>query len=65
MPSDIEAEVDRQPAGLLEQIIEDRLIARAIAAYQQNPKATGTLVDLVRLVEFEGVQEELETRDGE
>jgi hypothetical protein len=54
------AEVARQPAGLLEQIIEDRAIARAIATVKTNPKATGELADLVRIVQFELVKEELD-----
>lgn len=65
MPSEILAEVARQPAGLLEQIIEDRLIARAIATYQANPKATGDLVDMVKAVKFELVQEELDAQTDE
>ncbi len=45
---------------MLEQILEDRTIARAIATYQQRPDATGDLIDLVRLVEFELVQDDLD-----
>jgi len=59
-PSDVEAELARQPAGFLEQIIEDRLIARAIATYTQHPTATGDLIDLVKAVHFELVQEEID-----
>ncbi len=59
LPSVILAEVDRQPAGLLEQIIEDRAIARAIATLDANPKARGDIVDLVNIVQFELAQEEL------
>lgn len=47
------AEVDRLPAGMLEQIIEDRQIARAIARYDMDPKASGALVDQVREIDYE------------
>jgi hypothetical protein len=54
------AEIHGQPAGLLEQIIDDRIIARAIATYTANPKATGELIDLVKAVQFELIQEEID-----
>lgn len=57
LPSVLMAEANRLPAGMLDTIIEDRLMVRAIDVYQQNPKATGALVQLVREVEFEDVQE--------
>lgn len=53
------AEVHRLPAGMLEQIVEDRVIGRAIATYKQNPKASGEYVDLVKQIEFEAVHAEL------
>lgn len=56
------AEIDRLPVGMLERIVEDRSIVRAIGIYKQNPKATGDVIDLVRLVEFEEVQAELDVQ---
>jgi hypothetical protein len=60
LPSAVLAEVARQPVGLLEQIIEDRLIVRAILAYRANPNADGDLIDLVKRVQFDLVQEEID-----
>ena len=53
------AERDRLPAGLLEELLEARAYARAYAVYQQNPKATGGLVDEVKANEFYLIQEAL------
>lgn len=50
---------------MLEQIIEDRQIVRAITIYQQNPTAQGVLVDLVKRIEFERAQEEIESDHAE
>lgn len=63
LPTAVMEEVDRLPSGMLEQIIQDRAIARAIRVYQQDPKATGDiLVDLVRLVDFELAQEAIDAQ---
>lgn len=55
MPSVIWAEQQRLPAGFLEQVIEYRSYATAYRIYQQNPKAEGDMVALVKTIEFEGV----------
>ncbi len=60
LPSAILAERDCLPAGLLEEIIDSRNYARAYALYQQHPKATGALVQLVKETEFALRQEEFD-----
>jgi len=60
LPSEILAERDRLPVGFLETVLEYRAIARAIAAYAQDPRAEGPLVDLVKVVEFEDAQEAID-----
>lgn len=57
------AERDRLPVGLLETMLEYRAYARAKQVYDQNPKATGGIVDLVKVIEFELAQKEI--TDGE
>lgn len=59
-PSVIWAERQRLPAGFLEQVIEYRRYAEAKQAYAQNPKAEGALVDLVKVIEFELAQGEID-----
>ena len=60
LPSEILAEVNRLPAGMLEQIIEYRAMARAIAEYEANPKARGGYIDDVIALEFEAKQREID-----
>jgi hypothetical protein len=62
LPSQALREWDRAPTGLLEDIIEARAYARAKAIYTQNPMAEGELVQLVKVIEFELAQKEI---DGE
>jgi hypothetical protein len=59
LPSEMVAEIERLPAGLLEEMLESRHYGRAYALYQQNPRATGGLVDEVKQIEFELAQEEM------
>lgn len=60
MPTEILAERDRLPEGMLEEILEARAYERAYAVYQQDPRhATGEFVDMVKLLDFERAQEEL------
>lgn len=56
LPTEIMAERDRLPAGLLEEILEARAYGRAYAVYQQHPDAGG-LVDDVKAIEFALVEE--------
>jgi hypothetical protein len=65
LPSAIIAEQRRLPAGFLEQVLEYRQLARAIAIYEQNPKAEGALVQFVRMLDFEMTAEELAGRHAE
>jgi hypothetical protein len=46
-------------------VIEYRNYAAAKAVYEQNPTATGALVELVKVIEFELVHEELQHRHGQ
>ncbi len=48
------------PAGFLEQIIEYRNYVGAKAVYDQHPAATSGLIDLVRIIDFELAQEEID-----
>lgn len=57
LPSALLAEIDRLPAGLLEEIVEARAYGRAYAVYQQNPTAGGELVQTVKAIDFELAQE--------
>ena len=59
MPSEAWREWQRLPAGFMEQVIEYRAYGSAKAVADANPKAAGGLVDLVRVIEFELVQEEI------
>ena len=47
----------RLPEGLLEEIIESRNYAKAYWTYQGNPKATGGLLDEVKVNDFLLMQE--------
>lgn len=60
MPSEILAEVERLPAGLLEAVLEARQFGRAIAIYEANPQAPGELVALIKTIDFELVQDDLD-----
>lgn len=50
----------RLPAGFLEEIIASRNYGRAYAAWHQNPTVEGELVDIVKVITFEFVQEEID-----
>jgi len=58
LPSAILAEEARLPAGMLDTILEYRYLARAVAIYRQQPEAEGELVDLIREIHAELVQDE-------
>lgn len=62
LPTEIWAEQQRLPDGFLEEIINSRNYGRAFHAFRANPKATGELVDLVKVIEFELVQEEIDAQ---
>jgi hypothetical protein len=62
LPSAAWREWQRLPAGCLEQVIEYRAFARAYQVYQANPKAQGEMVQLVKVIEFEEVQRELDAQ---
>ena len=53
------AEQQRLPVGMLEEIIESRNYARAYWTYQSNPKATGGLIDEVKVNDFALAQEQM------
>lgn len=58
LPSVIVAEEARLPAGMLDTILEYRYLARAVAAFRQNPATSGDLVDLIKVIHAELVQDE-------
>lgn len=60
MPSVALSEWDQAPAGLLETILEYRHFGRAFAIYEQDPKAKGPLLQLMRELDFEMAQEEID-----
>lgn len=59
LPSEVLAEVERLPAGLLESILEARQFGRAIAIYEQDPQAPGELVALIKTIDYELAAEEI------
>ena len=65
LPSAILAERDRLPVGLLDRILEDRYLARAIAHYRDHPKAEGLLMNLLRTIDLELAQEEIDAAHAE
>lgn len=62
LPSEVWAERDRLPEGMLEEIIESRNYARAYWTYKANPKATGDMVQRVRENDFALAQEAIDAR---
>jgi len=65
LPSAILAERDRLPVGTLDRILEDRYLARAIAHFHTHPKAEGPLMDLLRTIDLDLAQEEIDARHAE
>ena len=63
LPTEILAERDRLPCGLLDEIIASRHYVRAYHAWHQNPKVEGDLVDLVKAISFELVQDEIDAQE--
>jgi hypothetical protein len=61
LPTEILAERDRLPAGFLDEILDSRHYRRAYDAWNQNPKVEGELVDLVKAITFEFVQEQMDS----
>jgi len=67
-PSDVLAERARLPEGFLEEIIESRAYARALATNQGDPDANGwrssPIRTLAREIEHELAEEEIAARHG-
>lgn len=64
LPSEIERERLRLPAGFLESVLETRAYERAHAAYEANPKAANKtgLLKLAEVITFELVQDDIDAK---